>query len=89
MFSFVPCALRSERPRGFARPAIELPGAITNTHKQSFRLNPQASIANAATLWRSVVEQVRRARTRVGTHFDLPPRAGAQMTPGSSSGSIV
>lgn len=85
MFSFAPCALRAERPHGFARPVIELPEAITNAHKQSFRLNPQASIAAAATLWRSVVEQVLRAGLVLGTHFEMPPHAGAQTTTGSLS----
>jgi hypothetical protein len=75
MFSFVPCALRSEARRGFARPVIDLPEAITNTHKQSFRLNPQASVADSARLWRSVVEQVLRSELVLGTRFALPPRA--------------
>ncbi|HEY7076362.1 MAG TPA: hypothetical protein VH418_13375, partial [Solirubrobacteraceae bacterium] len=82
----VPCALRSERPRGFARPVIELPEAITNAHKQSFRLNPQASVADAATLWRAVVEQVLRAGLALGTRFAMPPRAAAQTAAGSLSG---
>jgi hypothetical protein len=54
---------------------IDLPEAITNTHKQSFRLNPQASVADSARLWRSVVEQVLRSELVLGTRFALPPRA--------------
>jgi len=74
MFSFAPCALRSERPSGFARPVIELPEAITDNHKQSFRLNPQGSVADAARLWRAVAEQVLRTGLVLGTRFELPPR---------------
>jgi len=77
MFSFAPCALRSEAPAGFARPVIELPEAITDNHKQSFRLNPQRSVDDAARLWRSVTEQVLRTGLVLGTRFALPPRAGA------------
>ena len=77
MFSFAPCALRSERPSGFVRPVIELPEAITDNHKQSFRLNPQRSVADAARLWRAVAEQVLRTGLVLGTRFELPPRAGA------------
>ena len=89
MFSFVPCALRSEAPRGFARPVIELSEAITDTHKQSFRLNPQAGVAESARLWSSVCEQVLRSGLALGTRFALPPRAGAQAVAGSSSAVVA
>jgi hypothetical protein len=89
MFSFVPSALRSEAPRGFARPVIELPEAITDNHKQSFRLNPQANVEAAARLWRSVCEQVLRSGLVLGTHFALPPRAEAQTVAVSSRGAVA
>ena len=68
---------------------IDLPEAITNTHKQSFRLNPQASIAESARLWRSVAEQVLRSGLVLGTRFAMPPRAEAQAVADSSSGGVA
>jgi hypothetical protein len=74
MFSFAPCRLRADTPRGFARPVIELPGVITDHHKQSYKLNPQATIAACAELWEAVAEQVLRSGSLLATHFDLPQR---------------
>lgn len=74
MFSFAPCRPRADAPQGFARPVIELPGVITDAHKQGYKLNPQASVAACAQLWEGVAEQVLRSGSLLGTSFDLPPR---------------
>jgi hypothetical protein len=74
MFSFAPCRRRADAPQGFARPIIELPGVITDTHKQSYKLNPQASIGACVELWEAVAEQVLGSGSLLGTRFDLPPR---------------
>lgn len=89
MFSFAPCRRRADAPQGFARPIIELLGVITDNHKQSYKLNPQASIGACAELWEAVAEQVLRSGSLLGTHFDLPHRWTTDQARSSSSEGAV
>jgi hypothetical protein len=74
MFSFFPCAPTNQRPQGFARPVIELPGVITQELRQGKRLNRGLHAAKVAEYWSCVRERVESSGLRLGVHADMPPR---------------
>lgn len=76
MYSFFPCAPFEEKSRGFARPVITLPRAITNNLSQGKRLNPQSSIDAIKVLWNEVVAQVREQGLALGVYAQMPSRNG-------------
>lgn len=73
MFSFAPALPANEAPRGFARPTIDLPEAITPTMAQGKRLNKQSDAKHVRRLWACVVAQVRDQGLALGAHVELPP----------------
>lgn len=73
MFSFFPCVASDRIARGFARPAIRIPGVITPTMTQNKRLNPRQSIDEIVPLWDEVVRQVLDEGLVLGVHAALPP----------------
>ena len=76
MYSFFPCVPFEEKSRGFARPIITLPQAITNNLYQGKRLNPQSSIEAIKVLWDEVVAQVREQGLALGVYAQMPLRNG-------------
>jgi hypothetical protein len=76
MYSFFPCVPFEEKSRGFSRPVITLPQAITNNLYQGKRLNPQSSIEAIKVLWNEVVAQVREQGLALGVYAQMPSRNG-------------
>ena len=72
MFSFFPCVTGVDIAQGFARPAINMPDAITPTMTQNYRLNPRQSIDEITPLWEEVVRQVTDQGLSLGIRADLP-----------------
>jgi hypothetical protein len=72
MFSFVPCVTGDDIDRGFARPSICIPDAITPTMTQNKRLNPRQSIEEITPLWDEVVRQVTEQGLALGIQAELP-----------------
>jgi len=78
MFSFFPCRpLADGDTRCPARPEIRLPGGITPTQTQKYKLTRLAARSQAADIWREVVRQVLAAGLRLGIAADLPSRVRA------------
>ena len=72
MFSFSPCVDANRIVRGFARPAVHIPGVITPTMTQNKRLNPRQDVAEITPLWAEVVSQVVDQGLALGVHAELP-----------------
>jgi hypothetical protein len=76
MYCFFPCVPFEEKSKGFARPVITLPRAITNNLSQGKRLNPQSSIEAIKVLWNEVVAQVREQGLALGVYAQMPSKNG-------------
>jgi hypothetical protein len=74
MFSFFPCLPWGPGSRGFARPAIRLPGIINPAAKQAGPHNPQEDISAVRKRWESVREQVIGQGLWLGVYAEPPPR---------------
>jgi hypothetical protein len=74
MYSFFPCVPYEDGSKGFARPVITLPRAITNNLCQGKRLNPQSSIEEVKALWNEVVAQVQEQGLAFGVYAQMPSR---------------
>ncbi|HTS05573.1 MAG TPA: hypothetical protein VMP68_08325 [Candidatus Eisenbacteria bacterium] len=75
MFSFFPCMLADQAPRGFARPAIAIPGVITNQLRQGKRLNREGLTPRKVTeYWNRVRKQVESKGLWLGVHAEIPKR---------------
>jgi len=72
MFSFFPCVTADAITRGFARPALRIPGVISPTMTQNKRLNPRQGISEITPLWKEVVRQVTAQGLALGVHAVLP-----------------
>jgi hypothetical protein len=72
MFSFIPCVDADRIARGFARPAINIPGVITPSMTQNKRLNPRHNVAEIYPLWAEVVKQVIDQELALGVQVELP-----------------
>jgi hypothetical protein len=74
MFSFFPCCLLDLGEEMFARPVIKLPGYVTPSQTQKYKLS-FVTENDAAKVWRDVVAQVLEADLRLGVRADVPRRA--------------
>ena len=74
MYSFFPCLLRADAKSGFPRPAVRDARIITPSARQGFRLNPQTSVRNCQSLWKTVVDQVSAKGLWLGTYAEMPER---------------
>ncbi len=74
MFSYFPCMPAKDCPRGFARPAIDLPDVINPALQQGKRLNKGVTLKVATDYWNAVRESVESSGLWLGVHADLPPR---------------
>jgi hypothetical protein len=74
MYSFFPCRPYETKCRGFARPRISLPGAITNTLNQGKKLTEQSNLDRLKLLWSKVVEQVQERGLVLGVYAEMPER---------------
>ncbi|MGH2614749.1 MAG: hypothetical protein ACRDJC_05890 [Thermomicrobiales bacterium] len=72
MFSFFPCVTGDRKYQGFARPTIRIPGVVTPTMTQNYRLNPQQSIGEIKPLWIEATRQVTNQGLALGTFAELP-----------------
>lgn len=72
MFSFFPCRPYDSSSRGFARPAISLPGHITPNLVQGKKFTRDPSIAQLSELWGSVVRQVEGQGLALGVTAETP-----------------
>jgi hypothetical protein len=78
MFSFTPCYPDGDEAR-FARPPIRLPGLVNPASKQStFGSHRRLSPESVHAAWEQVRRQVLAHDLWLGTHFDTPPREGAE-----------
>ena len=67
MFSFFPCMPADASPRGFARPAIEIPEVITNALRQGQRLNAGLDRNEVRKYWNQVRQKVEEGQW-LGVH---------------------
>ena len=74
MYSFFPCLPHGDKSKGFARPAIRIPGVITDNLSQGKRLSERSSVDEMRLLWDEIVEQVRRQGLGLGVYAELPKR---------------
>ncbi|MGH9227957.1 MAG: hypothetical protein ACRD07_04345 [Acidimicrobiales bacterium] len=77
MFSFVPCRVYRDAQARFARPAIDLPGAVNPANGRSPRgatAGDRRPIGEVVAAWHAVAEQVRHADLHLGIRFETPPR---------------
>ena len=74
MFSFIPCQPDEKSERGFARPAIELPGIVNPKNRQQYILNPQTRLDDVVELWHQVKAQVQEGGLSLGVSVDVPPQ---------------
>lgn len=81
MFSFFPCMPANQCPRGFARPVIELPGAITHSLRQGKRLNRGLLPGQLTEYWKCVRKKVESSGLRLGVHADMPARGVGRAEP--------
>lgn len=73
MFSFFPCRPLDGARDAFPRPLIKLPGYVTLSQTQKYKLTV-VSESEAAEVWCNVVQQVLDAGSLLGTRADVPPR---------------
>jgi hypothetical protein len=85
MFSFFPCMPASQCPRGFARPVIELPGAITPGLRQGKRLNRGLLPGQLTEYWKRVREKVESSGLRIGVRADMPTSGLGRVEPSNKS----
>jgi hypothetical protein len=76
MYSFFPC-LPAAESSGFGRPAIRLPGVISDSLRQGLKAGKAVTLDRAMELWLSVVKQVREQKLRLGVFAELPSRGEA------------
>ena len=81
MFSFFPCMPANQCPQGFARPVIELPGAITQGLLQGKRLNRALLPGQLTKYWKCVREQVESSGLRLGVHANMPTPSQGRTEP--------
>jgi len=74
MFSYFPCVPFEPESKGFSRPVITLPGAITDNLYQSKRLNPREKIEEIKMLWDEVAAQVQDQGLALGVYAQMPPK---------------
>jgi hypothetical protein len=70
-FSFAPCIPATNVPQQFARPAIHLPGIISNELMMNFKATPM-SHADINYWWKEVVSQVFASKLSLGVRFEEP-----------------
>jgi hypothetical protein len=70
-FSFAPCIPATNVPQQFARPAIHLPGIISNELMMNFKAT-QMSHADISYWWKEVVSQVFANKLSLGVRFEEP-----------------
>jgi hypothetical protein len=74
MFSFSPCVPLEGGVRGFARPAIRVPGVVTPGLMMGSKSTRGVALSDVAGVWNEVVSQVLDEELALGTNFALPPR---------------
>jgi hypothetical protein len=74
MYSFFPCQPAKECPHGFARPAITIADAITDSLMMGKRLNRGIAEHRVKELWNTVRKQVESAGLWLGVHAEMPKR---------------
>ncbi len=72
MFSFTPCLPSADAPRGFARPAIWLPGLVSDRLAMSFRRRVQPDVDAVKQIWDEVVRQVKEQGLTLGIAAEMP-----------------
>jgi hypothetical protein len=74
MYSFFPCCPAQESPVGFARPAIAIPGLITDGLLQGKKLNKGVNLESVKQHWDDVCNKVQSAGLSLGVYAETPVR---------------
>src|SRR5438132_3921456 len=87
MFSFFPCLPWARASAGFRRPRILIPGLITQTKTQGYKLTSVPEIGGMKRFWDRIVGQVTVAGLALGTFAELPRAESACLLEMRSSAS--
>jgi hypothetical protein len=83
MFSFFPCSPLDHDGGPFPRPTIKLPGYVTPSQTQKYKLT-EVGDKEAADVWNDVVAQVLDSGRALGVRADLPHRVADPGSPANA-----